>query len=503
MEFRLQSRAVSEGAFLQALFLMPFAGMETEPGTFISGFPEDRAMKQSLGTVLMVDDDEDVLTAARLLLKQVPYTVHTEKDPETLPSFLKNENVDVILLDMNYTRDVTSGTEGFHWLRKILDIDPLSVVILITAYGDIETAIRAIKAGAVDFVLKPWQNEKLLATLSSAMQLRRSRAKVRQLEASQRHLVEAMDQPFHEMIGTSPPMQQVFHTIEKVAGTDANVLILGENGTGKELVARAIHRRSARADEVFICVDMGAVPETLFESELFGHVKGAFTDAGSDRAGKFEAASGGTLFLDEIGNLSLAMQAKLLRVLETRQVVRVGSNKPAAFDIRLICATNRPVQEGIRNNTFRQDFLYRINTVEIPLPPLRERREDIPLMVEYFIEKYSRKYGKPVRRVEAEALRRLGQYAWPGNVRELQHTLERAVILHDAPFYRTPDFALAHPGDGSESLVLDVDDLNLEDVEKILLRKALSRHHGNVTKAAEALGLTRTSLYRRMEKHGL
>jgi DNA-binding NtrC family response regulator len=483
------------------LFLIPFSAMEIGIGKPTVCFPEGRNMKQSLGTVLVVDDNEDVLLAAKLLLKQAPYTVHTEKNPESLPAILKNESVDVILLDMNYTRDVTSGTEGFHWLGKILEIDPLSVVILITAYGDIETAIRAIKSGAVDFVLKPWQNEKLLATLSSAMQLRRSRAKVRQLEVSQRHLSEAMDLPFHEMVGSSPAIQRVFHTIEKVAGTDANILILGENGTGKELVARAIHRRSPRADEVFITVDMGAVPETLFESELFGHVRGSFTDARADRAGKFEAAASGTLFLDEIGNLSVAMQAKLLRVLETRQVARVGSNQAVPFDIRLICATNKSIQEGIRTNTFRQDFLYRINTVEIHLPPLRERREDIPLLADYFIERISRKYGKPLQRVEAQALRKLEQYAWPGNIRELQHTVERAVILHEAASYRPQDFILAAQDTGSDRIVLD--DLDLEEAEKILLRKALTLHQGNVSKAAEALGLTRTSLYRRMEKYGL
>jgi two-component system, NtrC family, response regulator HydG len=464
-------------------------------------FLKGSAMKQSLGTVLVVDDDEDVLMAAKLLLKQAPYTVITEKNPESLPVLLKNETIDVILLDMNYTRDVTSGAEGFHWLRKILDIDPLMVVILVTAYGDIETAIRVIKAGAVDFVLKPWQNEKLLATLSSAMQLRRSRAKVRQLEASQRTLSEAMDTPFHDMIGASPAMQHVFHTIGKVAGTDANLLILGENGTGKELVARAVHRGSPRAEAVFIGVDMGAVPETLFESELFGHVRGAFTDARTDRAGKFEAASGGTLFLDEIGNLPPAMQAKLLRVIETRQVTRVGSNQAVPFDVRLICATNRPVQDGVRNGAFRQDFLYRVNTVEIHLPPLRERREDIPLLADHFIERYSHKYGKPVRRVEPPAYRKLEQYAWPGNVRELQHAIERAVILHDTDPYRPSDFALAASDSGPDRIVLE--DLDLEEAEKILLRKALSLYQGNVSKAAEALGLTRTSLYRRMEKHGL
>lgn len=458
-------------------------------------------MSQTLGTILVVDDDEDVITAAKLLLKQAPYTVFTEKNPAAIPEILRNESVDVILLDMNYTRDVTSGTEGFQWLQKILEIDPIAVVILITAYGDIETAIRAIKIGAVDFVLKPWQNEKLLATISSAVQLRHSRARTSHLEASQRHLSETLDQPYHEMIGTSEPMRQVFRTIEKVAETDANILILGENGTGKELVARAIHRRSAREREVIITVDMGAVPETLFESELFGHVKGAFTDATADQAGKFETAAGGTLFLDEIGNLSLAMQAKLLRVLESRQVFRVGSTKPVPLDIRLICATNRPVHEGIRNNTIRQDFLYRINTVEISIPPLRDRVDDIPLLIDFFVERYSRKYNKPVGRIESEAYQRLAQYQWPGNVRELKHTVERAVILHDTALYRSSDFALSNPALESDSEMPG--DLNLAGAEKALLRRALKIHQGNISKASEALGITRTSLYRRMEKHGL
>jgi two-component system response regulator HydG len=458
-------------------------------------------MKKPLGKILVVDDDEDVLLAAKLLLKQASYFVMTEKNPSTLPTLLKNESFDVILLDMNFTRDVTSGVEGFHWLQHILDIDPSAIVILITAFGDVETAVKAVKAGATDFVLKPWQNEKLLATLSSAMQLRMSRSKVQQLELQQQHLREAMDQPYHEMIGANPAMQKIFQTIEKVAATDANILILGENGTGKELVARAIHRRSQRAEGIFISVDIGAVPEALFESELFGHVKGAFTDAHADRAGKFEAASGGTLFLDEVGNVSLPLQAKLLRVLETRQVVRVGSNKPIPFDIRLICATNKPVREGVLDNTIRQDFLYRINTVEIHLPPLRERREDIPLLAEYFIVIYSRKYGKPIHRIDAQAAQRLEQYGWPGNVRELQHTIERAVILHEGTQFHSSDFALEYPSNDSDKIILD--NLNLDDAEKILLQKALTAHQGNISQAAEALGLTRASLYRRMEKYGL
>jgi two-component system response regulator HydG len=458
-------------------------------------------MKNSPGTILVVDDDQDILTAAKLLLKQIPYTVYTSSQPEEIPALLKNETFDVILLDMNYTRDVTSGVEGFQWLQKILEIDPLAVVILITAYGDIDTAIRAIKLGAVDFVLKPWQNEKLLATVSSAMQLRRTRNRLHQLESSQQYLREAMDQPFHEMIGSSPVMQQVFRDIERVAGTDASILIVGENGTGKELVARAIHRQSARAQEVFIGVDMGAVPETLFESELFGQTKGAFTGATADRAGKFEAAAGGTLFLDEIGNLSLAMQAKLLRVLETRQVSRIGSNKPVQLDIRLICATNRSIQEGLRNNTIREDFLFRINTVEIHLPPLRERREDIPLLADFFIKRYGLKHNRPALRIEPLAYRKLEQYSWPGNVRELQHTIERAVILNDKSVFSEADFLLSP--DGSPPGQIKLDSLTLEGAEKYLLRKALATHEGNISKASEALGITRASLYRRMKKHGL
>jgi DNA-binding NtrC family response regulator len=457
-------------------------------------------MKQPLGTVLIVDDDEDVLTSVKLLLKQVPYAAYTEKNPEAISGILRNETVDVILLDMNFTRDVTSGTEGFHWLQKIMDLDPSAVVILMTAYGDIETAVKAVKAGAVDFVLKPWQNEKLLATLSSAMRLRRSRSKVQQLEASQRVLSDAMDQPFHEMIGNSQAMRCVFETIEKVAETDASVLILGENGTGKELVARAIHRRSKRATEAFISVDMGAVPESLFESELFGHVRGAFTDARIDRTGKFEVASGGTLFLDEIGNLPPAMQAKLLRVLETRQVLRVGSNRPVPFDVRLICATNRSVQEGT-SSPFRQDFLYRINTIEIQLPPLRERKEDIPLLVDHFVKRYCQKYLKPVPRIGISAYRKLDAHPWPGNIRELRHAVERAVILREGSALRADDFALTIKETAGDVVVLE--NFNLEEAEKAVLRKVLGRHHGNISRAALELGITRTSLYRRMEKHGL
>ncbi len=351
-------------------------------------------MEEKLGKILIVDDDPDVLTAARLLLKQHSSLVHTERDPALLPGLLRNETYNILLLDMNFTRDVSSGREGFFWLDRILEIDPSSVVVLITAYGDVEMAVRAIKAGASDFILKPWQNERLLATLMAAMAIRRSRLEVENLRSRQQVLSSDLDHGFQEFVGSSRSMQAVFGTIQKVARTDANVLILGENGTGKELVARELHRQSARAREVFFSVDMGALSETLAESELFGHVKGAFTDAREDRAGRFEIASGGTLFLDEVGNLPVSLQSKLLAVLQNREVTRVGSNKPRPIDIRLISATNVPLDVLVEQKAFRQDLLYRLNTVEISLPPLRERVEDIPLLVDHFLSIYSRKYQK-------------------------------------------------------------------------------------------------------------
>ena len=458
-------------------------------------------MVKNTGKILIVDDNEDLLLAARLFLKQHFSLVHTERDPENIPSLMKNENYDVILLDMNFTMDATSGVEGFMWLDKILQTDPSAAVILITAYGDVELAVKAVKAGAIDFVLKPWQNEKLLATLSSALNLRYSKLEVDRLRSQQRQLRADIDQRYHDMIGASPPMQQVFANIEKVASTDTNILILGENGTGKELVARALHRRSQRADEVFISVDMGAIAESLFESELFGHMKGAFTDAKEDRPGRFELASGGTLFLDEIGNLSMAMQAKLLSVLEARKVIRLGSNVAREIDIRLISATNMPIYEMVNKNEFRQDLLYRINTVEIQLPPLRDRQEDIPLLVNHFLGKFSNKYQKGIKGVNTAALNKLERYHWPGNIRELIHTLERAVILADSHMLQPSDFLFPEMEKEVEGVILD--NYNLEAVEKAVIRKALKKHTGNVSHAARELGLTRTSLYRRMEKYGL
>jgi two-component system response regulator HydG len=460
-----------------------------------------KSIEQSLPKILIIDDNEDILTAAKLLLKQVPYEVHTEKSPEIIPSILKNESYDVILLDMNFTQDVTSGMEGFHWLKKILEIDPSSVILMMTAFGDVEIAVKTIKNGATDFIIKPWQNEKLLATVASAIKLSQSQIKVKQLEERQEQLIRAMDHPFHEMIGQSNAMQEIFTVIEKVSKTDASVLILGENGTGKELVARAIHRNSNRANNVFISVDMGAIPESLFESELFGHTKGAFTDAKNDRAGKFESANGGTLFLDEIGNLTVPMQAKLLRVLESRHVTRIGSNKPVPFDIRLICATNRSISDAVANSQFRQDFLYRINTVEIHVPPLKERQEDIPLLAQFFTEQFAKKYNRAIPAIDSKAMDKLRSYAWPGNIRELRHTIERTTIMNESNRFQERDFVLSATEPADEKWILG--NYNLEDNEKLLIRKTLSKYHGNISKAAKALGLTRTSLYRRMEKHGL
>ncbi|MCB0302392.1 MAG: sigma-54-dependent Fis family transcriptional regulator [Calditrichaeota bacterium] len=458
-------------------------------------------MSKTLGKILIVDDDEDVLLAARLLLKKHAALVHTEKNPRALPALLRNESYDVILLDMNFTRDVTSGREGFHWLNEVLAIDPSAVVILITAYGDVDLAVRAIKEGATDFVLKPWQNEKLLATLSTAMKLRSSRREVDELRSRQALLSADLDQPFSELVGSCPSMQQVFATIRKVAATDANVLILGENGTGKELVARELHRQSRRSQEVFISVDMGAISETLFESELFGHIKGAFTGAKEDRPGRFEIADGGTLFLDEIGNLSMPLQAKILTVIQSRKVTRVGANQARDIDIRLICATNLPILEMVAQKEFRQDLLYRINTVEIHLPPLRERQEDIPLLADHFLRVYATKYRKPPLRLNAATLGKLQKYHWPGNVRELQHAIERAIIMSDTPVLQPGDFFFSSADSGEDSLFFE--NYNLEEVEKLVIRKAITKHAGNISQAARELGLTRASLYRRLEKYGL
>jgi DNA-binding NtrC family response regulator len=453
------------------------------------------------GRILVIDDDPDVLTAAKLLLKRHFAVVQSESDPAHIPKLLQ-AGFDVVLLDMNFAIGANTGAEGFRWLEHILKVDPGIVVILMTAYGDVTTAVKAIKSGATDFVLKPWQNEKLLATVTAGLHLRESRVQVAVLKERNRELGAGAARASGQIVGASQAMARVHELVRRAAPTDANVLILGDNGTGKELIARAVHEQSARASEVFLTVDLGAVSESLFESELFGHRRGAFTDARDDRAGRFQAASGGTLLLDEIGNLPMHLQGKLLRVLEERSVTPLGSDHPVPVDVRLICATNMPLAAMCGRGEFREDLLYRINTVEIPLPPLRERSGDIADLVGHFIAIYGRKYSLGPKKLAPGALKRLEAHSWPGNVRELRHAVERALIMSDSPVLDTHDFFFGgtQTRNGGN---LELDDLKLDSVEHQVIRKVLAKHAGNVSRAARELGITRASLYRRMEKYGL
>lgn len=454
------------------------------------------------GRILVVDDDEDILTAGRLLLRRQFAEVFTCSVPGQIPELLGNHDFDVVLLDMNFGPGESSGQQGLEWLKAILEIDPSLVVIMITAHGSVDTAVEAMRLGATDFVAKPWQNEKIVATVSAGLQLHRSRIEAQSLREANRVLIDAASPRDNAIVGSSSQMQQVLSVVERTAPTDANVLILGENGTGKELIARELHRRSQRADQVFLTVDMGSISETLFESELFGHKKGAFTGADDDRTGRFQAADGGTLFLDEIGNLALPLQAKLLRVLEERTVTAVGADKPQAIDVRVIAATN-VAPSALRNkDQFRQDLLFRLNTVEITVPPLRDRRDDVLPIAKHFLEIYSRKYSVPDKSFAPQAESALIDYEWPGNVRALRHSVERAVILSSGDVIEAEDLQLQH---GAESTSPERQDkaLNLEQVEKETIAAALRKHGFNISHAARELGLTRASLYRRMEKHGL
>lgn len=454
-------------------------------------------MAKDIEKILIIDDNEDILIALKMLLRRHAKFVSIEKNPQKIPYLLNNDSYDVIMLDMNFTKDTTSGKEGFFWLEQIMEKNPKAVVIMITAYGGVEMAVKALKLGATDFVLKPWDNDKLIETIKGAI----NQKKNDRLDSNTSQATQEKEDAFANIIGTSEAMQNIFTIIRKVGVTDANVLILGENGTGKELIAEAIHKISPRKENALVNVDMGSITETLFESELFGHKKGAFTDAKEDRAGRFEAAHEGSLFLDEIGNLPLSLQSKLLTVLQRRKVTRVGANKPVSVDIRLICATNMPLHEMVGTNEFRQDLLYRINTVEINLPPLREREGDILLLAKHFVKVYCKKYKQPNKTLSAEAMKKLQQYHWGGNIRELQHAIERAIIMSDDDELRIGDFLfLLQKQEANE---LDINDYNLENVEKLVIQRAISKHSGNISKAAKALGLTRASLYRRLEKHGL
>ena len=451
------------------------------------------------GKILIVDDNEDVIFALNLLLEPHVEKVKVTTQPSRIEHFMQTYEPDVILLDMNFSRDAISGQEGFDCLEQILGIDPEAVVLFMTAYADTEKAVRAIKAGATDFIPKPWEKEKLLATLSSAIKLRQSRREVKQLQAR----VEALsgqDKEVPLMIGQSKAMKEVFDTIHQLADTDANILILGENGTGKDLVARSLRFFSPRQQGPFITIDLGSVPESLFESELFGYEKGAFTDARKSKAGRMEVASGGTLFLDEIGNLSMAMQSKLLTAIEKKRISRLGSTKNIPIDVRFVCATNANIRQMIEEGNFRQDLLYRINTVEIHIPPLRERGEDVLLLADHFLKKYAHKYKKEIQGLTRETKQKLMRYPWPGNVRELQHAMERSVILSQSAWLRPNDFMLTPQSEKKNELD---EVLNLEELELRAIKKALKRCAGNVSEAAELLGITRYALYRKMSKNNL
>ncbi|NVJ46304.1 MAG: sigma-54-dependent Fis family transcriptional regulator [Cytophagia bacterium] len=452
------------------------------------------------GKILVLDDDQGVLYTAKMILKQHFETVITEKDPLRLDFLLNQDKYDVIVLDMNFSYGLTSGKEGIKLLRKVLEKDPEAHVLMNTAYGEIDIAVEAMKEGAVDFLVKPWQKEKLLATVTAIYDLSQTRKQLALAKASQKIVVKDQQKEFNDIISVSPSMKPVFEAIDKVAATDANVLILGENGTGKELIARAIHNKSPRVDENFIKVDLGAISETLFQSELFGHVKGAFTDASETRPGRFEMANKGTLFLDEIGNMSLSMQAKLLTAIQFKQVTRVGSNKAIPLDTRLICATNMPLYDMVVEKEFRQDLLYRINTVEIKLPPLRERVEDIEPLARHFLKLYGKKYKKERMRLNETTLTKLKAYSWPGNVRELQHAIERAIIMSSSHLLAPEDFLLVERPNQN---IITSDTFNMEDMEKQAIQNAIRNAEGNLTQAAKALGVGRSTLYRKMEKYKL
>ena len=451
------------------------------------------------GRILIADDNEDILFTLKMLLRPIAETITVTTDPRELLPILSRTHHDVILLDMNFRSDAVSGREGFRWLEEILKLDPKAVVIFITAYADTEKAVQAIKQGATDFIAKPWQNDKMIATVSAALQLSFSRTEVESLKEQKEALAAPSPEPTR-IIGESAAMQAIFQTIRKLADTDANLLLLGENGTGKDLIARYVYEQSPRKNGIYVPIDLGSIPETLFESELFGYEKGAFTDARRDKPGRMEVASGGTLFLDEIGNLSLPMQAKLLTAIEKRQILRLGATRSVPIDVRLISATNMDIHAMVQEGTFRQDLLYRINTIELHIPPLRERGNDILLLADYFLDCYARKYKKKIGGLTRDAKTKLQSYAWPGNVRELQHAIERAVILSDGPMLRPENFML-HPAPAQKKG--EPEELNLGVLEKEAIERALRRADGNITRAAELLGITRFALYRKLDKLGL
>ena len=471
------------------------------PHTFLRNFASHQIpySMPALGKILIIDDNEDVLFALHLLLEPYAEKVKVMRSPDRIVHFITDFRPDIVLLDMNFTRDTVSGQEGMDCLQEILKLDRHAVVVMMTAYADTDKAVQAIKAGATDFVSKPWENDKLLATLHAAMKLRRSQTEVGRLEERVEALSAERETPQPLLIGESEGMRNIVSTIGRLREADVNVLLLGENGTGKDVVARYLLSHSSRAAEPFVTIDVGAVPETLFESELFGYEKGAFTDARKEKKGRLELAHGGTLFLDEVGNLSPAAQSKLLTALEKRRIVRLGGTREIPIDVRLICATNADLHAQVTEGTFRQDLFYRINTVEIHIPPLRERGEDIQLLADHFLRTYARKYKKDIWQIARDARGKLQRYAWPGNVRELQHAIERAVVLCNADTLHADDFLLHAPS----SPVADGETLNLEALERNAVEKAVRLCEGNMSRAAQMLGITRYSLYRKLEKLGL
>jgi DNA-binding NtrC family response regulator len=452
------------------------------------------------GKILIVDDHKQVLKALIQLLEPEFESITGISNPNQIISCLNKEEFDVVLLDMNFSAGINTGNEGIYWLDRILKSDPLAVVVMITAYADVNLAVKAIKEGATDFVVKPWDNHKLIATLQAAYKLRQSKLENRMLRDKQKLINKGINNQNSPLIGASRAMENVFQLIKKVARTDANVLVIGENGTGKELIVKEIHKLSRRLDEAFVSIDLGTITETLFESEMFGHVKGAFTDAKEDRTGWFETASGGTLFLDEIGNLSFRMQSKLLTAIEGRVIYRVGSKTPIPFDIRLICATNKNLVEMISKNLFREDLFYRINTIVIEIPPLRDRGEDIILLAEHFLKDYANKYEKFQLKFNSKSLDKLMKYNWPGNVRELQHTIEKAVILCDSDILRPEDFMISRTTQQTSILQKAS---SFAEIEKKAIEIALGNNNGNILKAAKELGLARQTMYNKMQKYKL
>jgi len=454
-------------------------------------------MKKS--RILVVDDNKSILSAVEILLQDEFDEIFTVANPNQLPSLLESTEFDLILLDMNFSAGVNTGNEGLYWLSRIKETKPEMEVVLFTAYGDVELAVRALKQGAADFVLKPWNNEKLIVTLRNVLKLQQSKKEIKILKQKENALRSEINKEKHSIIAESPQMSDILKLIGKVAVTDANVLITGDNGTGKELIAREICRLSNRSEEIFVTVDMGAVSESLFESELFGHRKGAFTDAREDRTGRIENANNGTLFLDEIGNLPLHLQPKLLSVLENRVVTPIGSNKEVPVDVRLICATNQNLDQMVASGTFREDLLYRINTIHIEIPPLHERKEDITAIAGYFLKIYANKYRKPDIEISPAGMAKLNGYQWPGNVRELQHTIERAVILCDRKELAPDDFLF-------KTTIPDMNDIlngTIEDMEIKMIARLLQKDSQNLSDVAEQLGITRQTLYNKMKKYNL